>query len=141
MVYIGLRDIKIAMFYWFSSLVLVIIAAGLYFRKRMSLHIPLMITAFVIDLSLVLVIEFQRMAVEKVIGHVAAGTDYFLIFHAGISLLVLVCYSLLIWTGSKVYKGMKAGTGKPRDIYDWHKKLAVAFIILRLINYVTSFGV
>ncbi len=129
------------MFYWFSSLVLVIIAAGLYFRKRISLHIPLMLAAFVIDLSLVLVIEIQRMAVEKVASHVAAGTNYFLIFHAGISLLVLVMYGLLIWTGSKVYKGIKAGTGKPRDIYALHKKFAAAFIVLRLINYVTSFGV
>ena len=129
------------MFYCFSSLVLAIIAAGLYFRKRMSLHIPLMLTAFAIDLSLVLVIEFQRMAVEKVVAHVASGTNYFLIFHAGISLLVLVCYVLLTWTGSKAYKGMKAGSGKPREIYAWHKKLALAFIVLRLINYVTSFGV
>lgn len=80
------------------------------------------------------------MAVEKVVGHVAAGTDYFLIFHAGVSLLVLVFYGLLIWTGSKVYKSIKAGTGKPRDIYAWHKKFAAAFIVLRLINYLTSFG-
>ncbi len=129
------------MFYWFSSLVLIIIAAGLYFRKRMSLHIPLMLTAFAIDLTLVLVIEIQRMAVEKVVGHVAAGTNYFLIFHAAISLLVLVAYAALTYTGSKVYKGMKAGTGKPRDIYALHKKFAAAFIVLRLINYVTSFGV
>ncbi len=128
------------MFYYFSSLVLLIIATGLYFRKKMSLHIPLMITAFVIDLTLVLVIEIQRAAVEKVVGHVAAGTDYFLIFHAAVSLLVLVSYVSLIYTGSKVYKGIKAGTGKPREIYAWHKKLAAAFIVLRLINYLTSFA-
>ncbi len=128
------------MFYWISTFVLALIAAGLHYRKQMKLHIPLMITAFVIDLSLVLVIELQRAAVEKVVSHVVAGTNYFLIFHATVSLLVLVLYVLLIWTGSKVYKGIKAGTGKPRDIYALHKKLAAAFIVLRLINYATAFG-
>ncbi len=136
------------MFYLFSTLVLVIIAAGLYFRRKVKLHIPLMLAAFVIDLSLVLIIEFQRAAVEKVASNVMAGTDYFLIFHASISLLVLVLYVLLMRSGYKIYKALyslKLDAAQFAELrlkmqtdYLLHRNLAFAFVILRLVNFVTS---
>ncbi len=128
------------MFYIFSTLVLFIIALGLRYRKQAKYHIPLMLGAFVIDLILVLVIEIQRQAVEKVAGEIAHGTNYFLIFHATISLLVLVFYLMLIYSGSKLYSNLRSAQAPPMALYARHKTLAKIFIVLRLINYATSFG-
>jgi len=120
------------MFILVSSFVVVLISVGIMFRRKMEVHIPLMASAFVIDVALVLIIELQRHAVEKVIGEVtAASPSAFVIFHASISLLVILFYIALGITGSK--------TLKDRSKLAVHKKLAYIFIGLRLINYVTSF--
>ena len=118
-----------------SSLVLVIIGFGLYFRKsNRKLHIILMSSAFLIDLTLVLVIEFQRHAIETVISQTSA----FVWFHATISLLVLVSYVALAVLGTKMAK-LNTGT-QFMSISNQHLNLAKVFIVLRLINYVTSFS-
>ena len=116
-----------------STLVLIILGFGLYFRKKKKLHIPLMASAFIIDLSLVLIIEFQRHAVENVI----ASPSPFVIFHATISGLVLVLYIALANIGMKMAK-LSTGT-QLIDLTSTHVKLAKVFIVFRLINYVTSF--
>lgn len=120
------------MFSLISTFVLVIIAAGIYFRKTSKIHIPLMLIAFVIDFSLVIAIELQRKAVENVVSEaIDKEPDSFVLFHAGISLLVLVFYVVMIVTGMKLRKD--------RTYLVLHKYSAIIFIILRLTNYATSF--
>lgn len=115
-----------------STFVICLIAVGIMFHRKLEIHIPLMVTAFVLDLILVLVIEIDRYAVHKVMEEVtAAAPDIFVIFHASVSLLVILFYIALGITGSK--------TIKDRSKLSVHKKLAYCFIVLRLINYVTSF--
>lgn len=123
------------MFLIVSTLVLIIIAAGLFFRKDPKKHIPLMLTAFIIDVSLVLVIEFQRHAVEAVVENVVKSPSAFVIFHASISLLVIIMYIALTWTGTTIYKH------GARHLLKLHRAFAAIFIILRLINYITSFSI
>lgn len=89
-------------------------------------------TAFVIDLSLVLLIEWQRHAVESVVDNAVHEPDSFVLFHAAISLLVIVFYILQIINGTKIMKGK-------RELIPLHQKFAIIFIILRLTNYITSF--
>lgn len=119
---------------FFSTLVLVIIALGLYFRHQPKRHIPLMITAFLADTSLVLVIELQRKAVESVIENATHEPSLFVLFHAVISLIIIILYVSLTIVGMRIIRKSK------RDLLPLHKKLAVVFIVLRLINYITSFG-
>jgi xanthine/uracil permease len=115
-----------------SSFVVFLIAIGIVFHRKLEVHIPLMVSAFVIDVALVLIIELQRHAVEKVIGEATSSSpSSFVIFHACVSLLVILFYIALGITGSK--------TIKDRTKLRVHKKLAYVFICLRLINYVTSF--
>lgn len=112
-----------------STGVVLLLVAGLWFRKREPrLHFRLMITAFTLDVLLVLYIEFTRHAVEKVATHIRP----LLWFHAGVSLGVLVCYVLMFLLG----RPMLAGRYETRLL---HRTVGVAFVVLRGLNYVTSF--
>ena len=114
-----------------STGVLVLVAAGLWFRKRRPLiHLRLMVAAFATDVLLVLYIEMTRHAVEKV----AAQVRPLIWFHAGVSLAVLVCYVLMILLG----RPMLAGRHDTRTL---HRIVGMAFVVLRSLNYVTSFMV
>lgn len=117
--------------HFLSTVVLLIIFTGLWFRKRKpQLHLRLMITAFTIDVLLVLYIEISRHAVEKVATHIQP----LLWFHAGVSLAVLICYVVLILLG----RPMLAGKFETRTL---HRTVGIAFVTLRVLNYVTSYMV
>ena len=108
-----------------STGVLVLIAAGLWFRKRNPVaHLRLMLAALTADVVLVLYIEISRRAVEKVVTHVRP----LLWFHAGVSVAVLVCYVLMIVLG----RPMLAGRYETRAL---HRNMGIAFVALRLVNY------
>ncbi len=112
-----------------STLVVALLAAGLWFRhRRPQVHMRLMISAFALDLLLVLYIEISRHAVEKV----AARVSPMLWFHAGVSVGVLLCYMTMILLG----RGVLAGAGSSRY---WHRNVGMAFVVLRSLNYVTSY--
>jgi hypothetical protein len=114
-----------------SSLVVVLLAVGLWFRhRRPGLHLRLMISAFVVDLLLVLYIEISRHAVERVLARVSP----LLWFHAGVSVGVLLCYVAMILLG----RGVLAGQGESRK---WHFAVGMTFVALRSLNYVTSYMV
>ncbi len=119
----------------FSTLVLAVIALGVWFRERPTLHIPLMSTAFAMDLGLLLYIEFTRHAVEKLGETMQSPTpDGLLYFHVAVSGLTLVLYFVQIFTGMRLYKGTTAN----RLL---HRSGALLFIGCRLLNYITSFFV
>ena len=111
-----------------STVVIVILITGLFLRKRRDIHPKLMFTAFVIDLVTVLYIEFTAGAVERVASELGA----LLIFHAAVSLTVLVLYVWMIVLGRRLLAGRE-------DARSLHFKLAIAFCVLRSVNYVTSY--
>ncbi len=111
-----------------SFVVLLIIAVGILFRKNRKVHIPLMLLAFVCDMSLVLYIEFTRKAVEQVISGLPPSL---LAFHVTTSIIVVLLYLALIVSGIQIVKGKT-------DRQLWHRRLATAFLIGRMINFVTS---
>jgi hypothetical protein len=114
-----------------STLVLVILAIGWYWRHRPRRHIPLMLSAFTIDVLLVLAIEINRHAVEKVLS---PSVDWFTVFHAAISLLVLLLYTAMTVLGVRIFRGN-------HTLRPIHGRLALVFVGFRLANYVTSFFV
>lgn len=112
-----------------STLVLVLVAAGLWVRKaNPQMHQRFMIAAFSSDLLLVLYIEASRHAVEKVVTHVHP----MIWFHAAVSLSVLCCYVAMIALG----RPMLAGKFETRSL---HRALGMTFVVLRSLNYVTSY--
>lgn len=120
---------------WFlstsSTVVVVILLAGLFFRKRnRQLHWKLMATAFVLDVALVLVIELSRGAVEKAVS----TTSPLVAFHVAISVAVLVGYVAMIFLGRRLLGG-------DESVRTWHRNVGIAFIVFRALNYITSFMV
>jgi uncharacterized membrane protein YozB (DUF420 family) len=114
-----------------SSFIVVLLATGLWLRhRRPQWHLRLMISAFTLDLLLVLYIEISRHAVEKVIARVSP----MIWFHAAISVGVLLCYAAMIVLG----RGVLAGQERSRS---WHRSVGLTFIVLRTLNYITSYMV
>lgn len=85
-----------------STMVLFLIAAGIYFRRRPQWHFRLMVSAFLIDLSIVVYLEATRQAVKKVTSQ-GSGLLW---FHVAVSVLVLVAYVIQIMLGSKLLSGV-----------------------------------
>lgn len=120
-----------SMFIVLSTLVVLLIFYGLSQRHNRAVHVPVMSAAFAADVVLVLAIELSRQAVEKAVTHVDNGL---LMFHVAVSLLSLVMYIALTLSGRKLLRGEEA-------VRPLHQKMAGAFLLFRLSNYVTSFWV
>ncbi len=118
------------MLYFASTVVLVLVAAGLYCRRRQRVHLALMLTAFVTDLALVLYIEAGRGAVEKVVESVRPV----IWFHAAVSVGVLLLYLTMLTLGLQLLRGRTA-------LKATHRRLGMSFVALRVLNYMTSFVV
>jgi len=110
-----------------SVLVCVLLVVGVLNRRHRRVHIPMMFSAFLIDLGMVLYLEIRRGVVESIPGRPMTPL---LIIHISISTLVLVLYGAQIYTGIQNAKGRRSA---------WHPKVAVAFLALRFGNLFTSF--
>jgi len=110
-----------------SFIVLILLFIGLWVRHKYNkAHIIIMSFCFLCDVSLVLVIELTRNAIETALN----PHHPFLTFHIIISVLVLVFYVIQIILGIKLLKH------KIRP--QWHKWCGISFIVLRITNFVTS---
>lgn len=109
---------------------MVILAAGLAMRRRRSVHWKLMATAFAIDVALVLIIELSRGAVETSM----ATTSPLMLFHIAVSIGTLAGYGVLIYLGRRLFRGDETARV-------WHWRAATVFVVMRTLNYVTSFMV
>ncbi len=118
-----------SMLHLLSTAVLVLIGAGLYYRRRTRLHLGLMVMALAVDLGLVLYIEITRSAVETVR---TAPLGPVLTFHIVASVLVLIIY--LVQVGLGIRK-LRSGTSSHLA----HRYLGMAFVVLRVANYATSY--
>ena len=133
------------MLHFASTLVLVLIGLGLYYRRQPGVHLRLMTSAFLIDLFLVIYIETTRGAVEAVVTR-GKGLVW---FHAGVSVAVLMLYVAQLTLGWQMLAKRQpalavAGTappvvpgGSPHRVL--HRNLGITFCVLRLLNYVTAF--
>jgi uncharacterized membrane protein YozB (DUF420 family) len=118
-----------------STLVLIIIATGFTFRHQRKTHIPCMLTAFAIDLGLVLYIELTRHAIKSVSQAVQHPLPHgLLLFHVTMSVFVLILYVVMLSLGVQLLKGQETKRIS-------HRNLGYTFILCRLANYATSFFV
>lgn len=109
-----------------SFFVCIIIILGLYFRKERTKHISLMVTAFVVDMGLVLYIEMTRQAIDTAMH----PTHPYVIFHVIISVAVVVMYLWQIIIGLRLLK-----LNKNVSLHRWG---GLTFFVLRLANFFTS---
>jgi hypothetical protein len=115
------------MFHTASTLVLLILVAGILLRRRRGIHVPIMITAFSLDLLSVLAIEVSRGAIKKA----TSAPPPLLLFHVIVSVSALVFYGVMFVLGERVRKGAE-------QLRPWHRRTAWLFGACRATNYVTS---
>lgn len=109
-----------------SAFVCALLVFGLFFRRRHAIHIPAMLTAFAIDLGIVVYLEVQRGVVESIPKRPITPL---LIFHITISVIVLILYSTQVYSGFRRWRGCRSR---------WHYYAAYGLLPLRLLNFVTS---
>jgi len=115
------------MFHAASTLVLVILVAGILLRRRRRIHIPVMLAAFSLDLASVLAIEVTRGAIRKA----TSSPPPLLLFHVIVSVFALLFYGVMFVLGERVRKGAE-------QLRPWHRRTAWLFGACRATNYVTS---
>lgn len=115
------------MFHVASTFVLLLLVAGILLRRLRRIHVPIMITAFGLDLASVLAIEISRGAIKKA----ASSPPPLLLFHVVVSVFALVFYGVMFVLGERVRKGAE-------QLRPWHRRTAWLFGACRTANYVTS---
>lgn len=113
---------------WASAGICVLLAVGIACRRTRSRHVPIMLTGFVLDLALLLYIEFGKNAIKQAATGAVQPIFY---IHISVATLSLLMYFVQLYTGFRL---LLKGTGREK-----HKMLAMIFIPLRLATTVTSF--
>lgn len=103
---------------------------GIFFRKKRSRHVPIMRTAIIWDLLLVLQIELNRSAVAKALE--VEQNSLLLNFHVTIAVAVLVLYGFLLYFGAQLLRGRA-------QFRMWHKMCGWTAVVLRTLILITSY--
>lgn len=120
-----------------NTLGLLVIAYGLYVRRRPTLHMKVMSAAFGADLLNVFIVEFLARSTsgQGAVGQTMAalggsGSTLFYV-HVTASLLCILGYVVALGTGIRLHR---RGVGRAV-----HRANAAIFLVTRLVSYVTSF--
>ena len=114
----------------YNGMVLLLICVGVSLHKRRHIHVPIMISAFTLDMISVLYLEFSRGVIQEALAHASAGMLQLRLVFAATTLLG---YAIAIYTGRKLLKGAA--------IYRIHRTNAMVFLVARTGVLVTSFWV
>ena len=120
-----------------TVIALAVLPYGLANRRRPKVHIPVMLTAFGVDVINVLLVEYfarsrhGKGAVEQGVAAFSGGGTFLERFHIIVSLLCVLGYVVAGITGRRLYR-----RGRGRKV---HKGNAVIFLFTRYASYITSF--
>lgn len=119
-----------------SIFVFIILVVGFAYRRRRKVHVPLMLSAFAIDMGLVAYIEFNRKAIKTaqsiITSDANAGPGPLMTIHIIMSVIVVLLYFWQIYTGIGKLRGRRNAS---------HPYTGITFLLLRFGNLVTSFMV
>ncbi len=118
------------MLHLYNGLVLLLIYLGAALRHRRKIHVPIMITAFTLDMLSVLYLEFTKNVIMEAMEHASTSSVQVHLTCAGMTLLG---YGVAILTGRKILQG--------KSLYAVHRTNAVIFLIARTGVFITSFWV
>lgn len=108
-----------------SMLAFVLLLIGYVNRRRTRVHIPIMVTAFMIDMAIVVFIELSRGAIDRAQTKMGA----LMLVHIGFSIVTIVLYITQIVTG--VRRVRRVGGGG-------HGRSGIALLACRFGNLVTA---
>lgn len=109
-----------------SIFVFLMLLVGYAYRRRRKIHVPLMLSAFAIDMGLVAYIELNR----KAIAQATSSPGPLMTFHIIMSVIVVLLYFWQIYTGIGKLRGKRNAS---------HPYTGIVFLLMRFGNLVTSF--
>lgn len=120
-----------------NCLVFAVIIVGVALHHKRDLHAKMMLTAFVLDLALLLAVELSNSAVAQAFRNVADAGDRtaMTVIHVAFAVGGLVMWFVQIWSGRKIWKEGRM------ELLPRHARGAKLFMLLRLGNVVTAFMV
>lgn len=104
---------------------------GMLSRRSKELHARLMVTGMVVDLLLVLILEWQRAAIKTAFGFSLTVPQQ---FHILFSALAVVLYFPVFYLGFRRYRGLTTG-GQNR----LHLRLGVMAFAFRTLGFILMF--
>ena len=116
------------MYKWLATLAFVLIVAGWTQRRVRSRHVPLVSAGIIVDLALVLILEFSR----DVVGLTMENSySWMQVTHIGASVLAVLLYIPVIVLGIKLLRGTVGLRGR-----NAHRNLANLALGFRTIGFV-----
>ena len=113
-----------------SFLVLVILTLGVQNRKNRKRHVPLMISAILLDLVLVVQVEIARSVLNSAVK--IQANDFITNIHITIASLTAVFYVLIVISGIRLLRGHTT-------LQPLHKKFGWTTFALRILTFGSSF--
>jgi len=113
-----------------NFLVLMVLYVGVFYRKRPSKHVPIMLAGIGWDLLLVLQIELTRHAINKA-SH-ALTNPIILNIHVSLAVSTVLLYFVVLYLGFNLRKGKEHLRKK-------HKFFGLVTLMLRSSTFITSF--
>ena len=119
------------MIHFCIALILCLIFVGVYFRKKRHIHVPIMLTSLILDLSAVVYLEMDRNVIMKAYERTP---ESLMKLHLLFAVTTLIGYGLALVTGINLLRG----NNKVRYL---HRINACVFLIARTGVLITSFWV
>lgn len=113
-----------------SLCIVLLLTAGIFFRRRRDLHVKIMSVAIIWDLIIVLQVELSRSAILK--ASKAVTNALLLNIHVSIAVSTVVLYGFMVYTGRRLLKG-------DNQIRNRHRMLGWSTYVMRILTFVTSF--
>lgn len=113
-----------------SLCIVLLLTAGIFFRRRRKLHVKIMSVAIIWDLIIILQVELSRSAILK--ASKALTNTLMLNIHVTIAVSSVILYGFMVYTGRRLLKGDHAI--RPR-----HRMLGWTTYVMRILTFVTSF--
>ena len=114
---------------YIATLAWLCLCVGLLERKRRPVHVAFMLSGILLDIGLVLYLQFTKDAIQTALGFSLAALKQ---VHIGFSTGAFVLYFPVLFLGAKLLGG--SGTARTRS---WHIRLAVMAFILRSLGFVS----
>lgn len=114
----------------FAGLTYFTLVFGLVNKKNKYLHVRLMSTAMIVDVSLVLLLEIQRNAIETTLE---SNLNWMQQTHIYSSTLAVLFYIPAAILGYKLYNNLKSSRA-------WHLRLGGLAFLFRTIGFILMFS-
>lgn len=113
-----------------SLCIVLLMVAGIFFRRRRELHVKIMSAAMIWDVLLILQIELSRSAILK--ASKAMENALALNIHVSIAVATVILYGFMIHSGRKML-------AQDYSLRSRHRLLGWCTFIMRILTFVTSF--